>query len=197
MIFSLFFISSRLFLACVTGWTLAIFVTIWLAGELQFSPFFARLLSPINLEFVMGMGVAYLARGAENRIAVPILLSGSVLLALLLAWPYALEQRALFGLPFSLLVLGGILLERQGKLVMPRQLVLMGDASYSIYLVHNPLVSLTSRLVARLQGFASWGLGMIVGVAASVVVGVLYHWLIEKPLIRLFRQFFNRTSVAR
>lgn len=195
MIFSIFFISSRLFLACVAGWTLVILAISFLAGEVQFSPFFARLLSPINLEFVMGMCVAYLARRAENRIAMPILLSGSILLAVMLAWPNALEQRALFGLPFSLLVLGGILLERQGKLVMPPQMVLMGDASYSIYLVHNPLVSLTSRLVTRLHGFASWGLGMIVGVAASVIVGVLYHWFVEKPLIRLFRQFFNRTSV--
>lgn len=173
---------------------MAILAIICLAGEMQFSAFFARLLNTINLEFVMGMCVAYLARGAVNRFAVPILVSGSIFLAVLLAWPYALEQRALFGLPFSLLVMGGILLERQGTLAMPRHMVLMGDASYSIYLVHNPLVSLTSRLVGR---FSSWGLGMSVGVIASILVGVLYHWFVEKPLIRLFRQFFYRMSVAR
>ena len=68
----------------------------------------------------------------------------------------------------------------------------MGDASYSIYLIHNPLVSLTSRLVGRLHGFANWGLGMFVGVVSSVLVGVLYHLFVEKPLIRLFLQHFNR-----
>jgi len=97
-------------------------------------------------------------------------------------------------LPFSMLVLGAVLLERQGKLVLPRWMVLMGDASYSIYLIHNPLVSLTSRFVGRLHRFASWGLGMFVGVISSVVVGVLYHLFIEKPLIRLFRKPFNRLS---
>lgn len=196
MIFSLFFISSRLFLACVAGWIVAILAAVWLAGDVQFPPFFARLLNPINLEFVMGMVVAYLARGVANRLGVPLIVLGGVMLAGLWLWPFALEQRVLFGLPFSALVLGGILLERQGKLALPRTMVLMGDASYSIYLVHNPIVSLTSRLVTRMHSFTSWGLGMLVGVFASLVVGVLYHWFVEKPLIRLFRQFFKRTSVA-
>lgn len=191
VIFSLFFISSRIFIACVTGWSLAIFAAIMWADDAQFSPLFVRLLSPINLEFVMGMGVAYLARNAYRRLAKPLLISGIVVLSILLAWPYALEQRALFGLPFSILVLGGVLLERQGKLALSRPLVLMGDASYSIYLVHNPLLSLASRLVSRLNGFASWGLNMVVGVVASLLVGVLYHWFVEKPLIRLFRKQFN------
>lgn len=191
MIFSLFFISSRVFIVCVAGWVLAILATVWMSGTAQFPPFFERLFSPINLEFVMGMGVAYLARGVSYRFTVPILVFGFVMFATLLAWPFALENRVFFGIPFSALVLGGILLERQGKLSLPRPMVLLGDASYSIYLVHNPLVSLTSRLVARLHGFASWGVGMLVGVIASVFVGLLYHLFVEKPLIRLFRQFFS------
>lgn len=192
IIFSLFFLSTRLFIACIIGWALTILAAAMCTGCIQFSPFFARLLSPINFEFLMGMGVAYWARGVANQFAVPMLISGLTLLALLFAWPYALEQRALFGLPFSILVLGGVLLERQGKLALPRSLVLIGDASYSIYLVHNPLVSLTSRLVARLHGFASWGLGMLVGIVFSVFIGLLYHRFVEKPLIYMLRKQFKR-----
>lgn len=192
IIFCLFFISSPLFICFVVAWVMAICGTAWLAEQVDLSPFLARLLSPINLEFVFGMGVAYLARGVSNRFASVLIYFGSFILVLLLLWPFAMECRVLFGLPFSVLVLGAVLLERQGKLGLPRWMVLMGDASYSIYLIHNPLVSLTSRLVRRLHGFANWGFGMLVGVAASVVVGVLYHLFIEKPLIRLFRQQFNR-----
>ena len=119
-------------------------------------------------------------------------MGGGFILTLLLWWPFAPECRALFGLPFALLVLGGVLLERQDKLALPRWMVLIGDASYSIYLIHNPLVSLTSRVVGRLHGIASWGVGMLVGVALSVFVGVLYHLFIEKPLIRLFRNLFRK-----
>lgn len=194
MIFCLFFISNRLFIFFVFGWVLAICGTAWLISDAEFSPFIARLLSPINLEFVFGMGVAYLARRVSNRFASVLILLGGFVFFLLLLWPFAIECRVLFGLPFSALVLGAVLLERQGKLGLPRWMVLMGDASYSIYLIHNPLVSLTSRLVGRLHGFASWGLGMLVGVVASVVVGVLYHLFIEKPLTRLSRQQFNRLS---
>lgn len=39
-------------------------------------------------------------------------------------------------------------------------------------------------------------LGMLVGVVSSVVVGVLYHLFIEKPLIRLFRRQFNRMRAS-
>jgi len=196
MIFCLFFISSRLFLIFLTGWVFAICATVWLVGDADFSPFLTRLLDPINLEFVFGMGVAYLARGVSNRFSAAWIFLGSSIFVLLLLWPFAVECRALFGLPFSMLVLGAVLLERQGKLVLPRWMVLMGDASYSIYLIHNPLVSLTSRLVGRLHVFASWGLGMLVGVASSVIVGVLYHLFVEKPLIRLFRQQFKRLRAA-
>jgi peptidoglycan/LPS O-acetylase OafA/YrhL len=60
-------------------------------------------------------------------------------------------------------------------------MVLLGDASYSIYLIHNPLLSITSRIAGKFHNFASWGLGMLVGVAASVVIGVLYHLFLERP----------------
>lgn len=196
MIFSLFFISSRVFLVFVAGWVMAIALVAWLAANTQFPPFFARLFSPINLEFVMGMGVAYLARGVAKHYAALILIFGGIMFSALLAWPFFLENRVLFGLPFSALVLGGILLEQQDKIAFPRPLTFLGDASYSIYLVHNPLVSLTSRLVSKMHGFASWGIAMLLGVIASVFVGVLYHWFVERPLISLFRRLFNRTNKA-
>jgi exopolysaccharide production protein ExoZ len=85
-------------------------------------------------------------------------------------------------------VLGGVLLERQGNLITPPWMVRLGDASYSIYLVHNPLLSVTSRLAGRLYLLTSWWFGMVVGVVVSVVIGVLYYKTIEKPLIRLFRK---------
>jgi len=37
---------------------------------------------------------------------------------------------------------------------------------------------------------------MLVGVTSSVVVGVLYHLFVEKPLIHLFRQQLNRMRTA-
>lgn len=196
MIFCVYFVSNRLFMLFVSGWVLTICMVAWFARGAEYSPFLVRFLSPINLEFVMGMVVAYFARVTSTQFAKFFLFSGVFLLAVWLWLPVNEEMRVLFGVPFSLIVLGAVLLERKEKLILPRWMVLMGDASYSIYLIHNPLVSLTSRLVARLHGYASWGLGMFVGIISSVIVGVLYHLLVEKPLIRFFRQRLKRMGMA-
>ncbi len=192
LIFCLFFISNRIFLIFVAAWVLAMGASAWLGATTGLSPFPARMLNPVNLEFVLGMGVACLTRVVSNRFAMAWIFLGCAVFVLMLFWSFSEQHRILFGLPFSALVLGAVLRERQGGLAMPRWLVLLGDASYSIYLIHNPLVSLTSRLVARLPGLATWGVGMLVGVVSSLVAGVLYHWLVEKPLIRQFRRQFNR-----
>ena len=167
MIFCLYFISNRVFLIFVTVWVLAISAVAWFIGEGDFSPFLVRLLSPINLEFVLGMGVAYLAREVSTRSARSWIFFGGTIFALLL---------------------GAVLLERQGRVVFPRQMVILGDASYSIYLTHNQLLSLMFKRFARLHGFTSWWLGMLLGVISCVVIGLLYHMFFEKPLIRIFRK---------
>ena len=188
MIFCLYFISNRVFLIFVTVWVLAISAVAWFIGEGDFSPFLVRLLSPINLEFVLGMGVAYLAREVSTRSARSWIFFGGTIFALLLLWPFSVECRILFGFPFSAWVLGAVLLERQGRVVFPRQMVILGDASYSIYLTHNQLLSLMFKRFARLHGFTSWWLGMLLGVISCVVIGLLYHMFFEKPLIRIFRK---------
>ncbi len=188
LIFCLFFISNRIFLIFLACWTLAICAMALQGKTVVYSPFFTVLLDPINLEFVFGMCTAYLTTKMSSRLGTPLILLGLVTFGLLLLWPFAYECRVLFGLSFSALVLGAVLLEWRESLPIPRWMVLMGNASYSIYLIHNPLNSVTGRLVGRLQGGATWGLGMIVGVISSLVAGVLYHFFIEKPLIRLFRR---------
>ena len=200
MVFVCFFISNRLFIIFVSGWMLAIAADTWLFG---FSPqvdgfipqiyndtthaFLAYFLNPLNLEFMLGMGTAYLARRvANNHVSTWIFFGGFLIFGLLLLWPFAQCCRMVFGLPFAALVLGAVWLERQNKLFLPHWLIILGDASYSIYLIHNPLVSLTSRLVKHL-GFTSWEFGILIDVIASVIVGVLFHLFVEKPLMRLFR----------
>ena len=193
MIFSLFFIGTPiLFLMIVSIWCLLIAGIAWLGAGTDLPAFFTLLVNPINLEFVLGMGVAYLARGISKRFAMMLLLLGCSIFVLLLLWPFALECRVLFGLPFSIMILGSVLLESQGKLVLPSVVVFIGDASYSIYLVHNPLISIVSRLTAQLHSVSNWKLGMFLCVTSSIGVGVIFHFVVEKPLVRLFRQELQR-----
>ena len=59
------------------------------------------------------------------------------------------SARVLIGLALAPIVLGCAMLETQKRLVFPKAFLFLGAASYSIYLVHNPIQSIVSR---ALQG---------------------------------------------
>jgi hypothetical protein len=192
LVFCVFFVSNRVFLGFVALWSVAIAVAAWTVQLEDLAPFWQRFLAPVNLEFVMGMGIAYLARRVRTAAAWPLVVTGVVSFVLLAAWPFSLECRALYGVPFSLLVLGAVLIEAHKRPAFPRWSILLGDASYSIYLVHNPLVGITTRIVSRIGPIATWSMGMAVGLACSVAIGVLYHFIVEKPLTGVFRRVARR-----
>ena len=70
---------------------------------------------------------------------------------------------------------------------LTRWFVLLGNASYAIYLIHNPLISLTSRVAARLPVLASWPASLALSVVASLVVGYAYHRCFERPALEWIR----------
>ena len=90
-------------------------------------------------------------------------------------------ERILFGLAMAFLVVGLVRAESSGRLRTPQLLSFLGAASYSIYLVHNPLCALAARL------FDSWLLAFVSALLVGTIGGVAYHLLIEVPLLRLLR----------
>lgn len=191
LIFCVYFISNRLFLALIITWIIAI-VGANSLGITEKSQTFLYILNPINLEFICGMGVAYLVRFISSRYAIFILILSMVLFAII--WPYAVECRILFGLSFALMVLSVVLIEHEGNIHFPFWLILIGDASYSIYLIHNPIVSLTSRMVANFKDMIGWQLGLVAGVIASLAIGIAFHLLLEKPLLKILRKKLIRRN---
>ena len=83
-------------------------------------------------------------------------------------------------LAFAFAILPTIRLERRESFTIPPWLLLLGAASYALYLTHGLAISVVGRL------FHSAPLILIIGALASIVVGLSYFWLIEKPLLRLF-----------
>jgi exopolysaccharide production protein ExoZ len=85
-------------------------------------------------------------------------------------------------------LLGAMVLERRGAVVVPRWLVALGDASYSIYIVHFMAISAVARLT-----YACWG-HLQIPIAVWMVflflfgtgVGVSVHFAVERPLLRAF-----------
>ncbi|MGF6258866.1 acyltransferase family protein [Ensifer sp. LBL] len=149
---------------------------------------------PIILEFVAGMIVAeFWLRGR-----VPGAMSGLVLFAGAFSGFAAV---AVLRLPFDefilgplavMLVLGTLALEAQGWFRPRRLPMMLGDASYSIYLWHTFAISVVVKACGMI-GIGPLASGLL-AIAAGTALGVLAYVLIEKPLAtRLRSGFFSRT----
>jgi len=73
----------------------------------------------------------------------------------------------------------------------PALLLIFGNGSYSIYLIHNPLLSVTQRVAGRIG--LTWPGAMVFSVALGVLGGLIYYFLVERPSLRFFqRQLRNQ-----
>ena len=152
--------------------------------------------SALVLEFLMGMGVVLLSRvwKPAPRTGLVILMLGS---ALLLAFFgdfgfMAKGGRVIqWGIPATVILFGAV------HCVQHRSTMInyLGDASYSIYLVH--VLSIPAVLKFLPDGIKSVG-GDILAVLtllASIAAGCVFHSLIEKPVTRYLKGLTGRRPV--
>lgn len=135
-------------------------------------------LAPVNLEFMIGVCVAFLAQRGRGH---PLLILLSILPFVLWIHLGANESdRVWLGIAFALIILPVVKLEWRGKLNVPPLLVFLGGASYAIYLVHLPIVSAVSRLLAHQSGTFIFTACSLMG----LVGGSAYFWCYERPALK-------------
>lgn len=88
---------------------------------------------------------------------------------------------------FAALILGLALLERQHAFHLPRSLLLLGDASYSLYLVHSAAIAIAGAVITQfdLLEVVSAELLYVPIAAFAVIGGIAAHWVIERPLLAI------------
>lgn len=157
------------------------------------------LLSGFLLEFFAGV-IAGLAASQLKKIKAPgILVAGSIVaIAIgisneLVSLPY----RALsYGTAGTLLVVYAITTQNVIRSRLARLANILGDASYTIYLSHLPLLSIFYLLgfrgwfTAKGTGYPEFGLAALV--LMCLTFSVLFYFLIEKPLYRAAISFTKR-----
>jgi exopolysaccharide production protein ExoZ len=151
--------------------------------------------SPLLIEFIIGclLGIVYERRAMPRpALAVSLIVIGSALLlstGMLSASSIGGWRFVSWGLPAFLIVIGALSLEPLLKVW--RLPMLLGNASYSIYLAHSVVLSTLkgAALLATstLTPFMT-GVFIAAGCGASIVVGVLVYWFVETPLVSRLKQ---------
>lgn len=172
-------------------WPVAI-VAAGLAGPRPFPTSF--LLSPFDLEFVAGAAAAWLLRTRSLPFPRLLMAAGAAIFILsMLFWSTSQDDplvgRLVYGGGALLFVLGSVQLEERRPAALPRLAMLLGAASYSIYLVHPLALSIGSQLIRHSLGHRiSAEVAVLILAPFACCAGVLFHFLVETPLTGWLRR---------
>jgi exopolysaccharide production protein ExoZ len=199
LVFAAVLLNKRIGLCMLALWFAASLVNI--PGEFPaHSPSF---FAPVHLLFACGLFAGWVLH--QRRVPAPglLLIAGTLFFLAIVVYSgkvgYVSQDLYLvsgFGSMFA--ILGAAELERSGRLRIPQWLVFLGDASYSIYLIHYPVVSHLAPLAFRLDGhlhlpIALW---MLLLMAAGTTAGCLLHYYIERPLLQRLKLFARRPTLT-
>ena len=99
-----------------------------------------------------------------------------------------IKRLLLWGIPSGFLVAGCIFLEQNGiftRFWNNKLIILIGDASYSIYLTHG-LVLFTLNMLYSITGFfLNADLSVFVQIILAIMVGIFFYLNVEKPLLSI------------
>jgi exopolysaccharide production protein ExoZ len=198
LVFAALILFPRAGVAMMALWALAIL----LRNTVEPFPDFAELgpdwglLSIWNIYFLFGMGACWLATRISNVFGPVALALGVGLLAytligapgqdIAMRMPPLLTQ---FAICFAAIIVGAVLCERRFGWILPKWSLLLGNASYSIYLVHSMAISAIAMINAKLGGGHIPAAALFAGAfSVSVAAGLFVHLLVEKPILRLLRE---------
>jgi peptidoglycan/LPS O-acetylase OafA/YrhL len=173
------------------------------AGRSVLASFYSR---DVVLEFLLGILAYHLCRSIQDQrarslrvAALLVCIASGLFLIAIQAWytfPEAgryLYRVQMLGVPSFLLVASGSLLSQGGWDTKAKWLVLIGDASYILYLVHPYCEYSIDRLFGS---HVHWlkrdtAIGALLGVSLSIGVAVLIHLYAERPTVRFLNRNFG------
>ena len=187
-IFSLFFISRKALEGFLTLWTISI-IAVWFSG-MELSIFSRYFLSPINLCFVLGVVTYWATKREINKGAGVVALVFGLVLVGSQAWA-AEPNRVMIACGFVALIIAS-LSPTLLSLSPGRALTVLGAASYSIYLIHNPALTLFIRIIRNFH--LSPPLVLLIISIGALMAGLLYHFAYERYALKWVRDRIERQT---
>ena len=194
---------TRLF--ALGGWTLIVLVSGLFLPPSNEPSIVHLALAPLPLEFLMGAWIAIALQGASRFTNLPSLLGAGALMLIGAAYfnlaSHGLQGRAaewlrvgLVGLPAATIVFILASFDVTRSVALSRIFRWAGDRSYSLYLVHWPVVVGTSWIVRQYLGVnVSSALAfVVVGLGVSLGLSAFMYRYIERPSHRLAKTVSQR-----
>ncbi len=154
--------------------------------------FIQLLLFPMNIEFLLGIGVVFFVDKFPDKWIFPFLIVGLSIFLVSAIYYTSLSQIfsgysrvIMFGLPSFLIVLALVKYELVTHIKVNNLFLQLGDASYSIYLFHLPIVVAFFKIMAKVSIDNHLTLVLLSGglLAAVCFAGFIIYKKVEKPLI--------------
>lgn len=157
---------------------------------------FSRIfLSTYNLEFILGYILSCHVT-SKFKIKSSFLWFGLVIFLLIFIilksnkiHYFYFDLNLIFGCASFIIIYIAILYNK--KLNKKALLMIVGNATYSIYLVHNPLQMVVIRLLPKIHTQISSVLALLLVILLSVGVGYVYYYIFEKKLVIALRNKLN------
>ncbi len=186
-----YFIHPRVFFVALPIWGVSSVILGPVTGFAHGHPVLELWMFSGSLEFLYGVLIALAYRKGIRTGALPAFCVGLALWGLSwveIAWwgSIPMDRELRFGVPAALILYGAV----SARASFPPVLVLIGDASYVLYLVHATVLSNLMKISDGV-GLPVWYtnfLGSCVLYALVVVASCLAHLYVELPMVRWLKR---------
>lgn len=163
------------------------------------NPYLSLITSPLNIEFFFGVIVALIFARVNKNLAVPFLILGIGLFITgatlfnfnIVLFKNSFNRVVLFGIPSFFIILAVVVLEKYRNINVHGILLKLGDASYSLYLLHLPFVAAAVKLIAKsgIDNNIVIHFLLLLVIAGLCGMSILFFKHIERPVIKKINTF--------
>lgn len=203
LIFGLLIFSKRIGFAVMIAWVIALFFANSINTVSKWNAFgVIDIINVWNINFVFGMLVFWVVKNIKRSFGWPIMCAGLAMLSYLTSLSTSMPDGLLSfsfmistAIAFSSIIAGAVLIEKRNvDFKIPKCFLMLGNASYSIYLTHSAFIS------AAVIFFKEFSVGKGAEIAAmtfffAILCGVATHHCLELPLLRLIRKDSEKKTV--
>lgn len=193
--YSLRFIGKNVFRICLFLW-LSLIILVNLFSPITIienGALYHLVTSPYNIEFLLGVLLSYVL---NKKIKINFYINILILITLGLSFLYLVGFDVNFfdflpNLLFSLFVLFMMyftIIHKNNSFGSRSFFMIIGNASYSIYLVHNNLQALIARFFPKIHIEYRVVLIVFISLIGSCILGYIYYLIFEKKLTNIFKE---------